>query len=395
MKVEINKEEIVVSIMLILIFAFFIFIYINTGIIANEQGGIITKTCFVATIFMGFLSLILWLSFGGKNSKIQIDYNVEFHPPKDINSAKIGYLYHKAKEVNKDTIISLILYLADKGYIKINGKLVKKENLILDMENKIQELKEQKKELLKKKNIILALKVEETIKIYEKNKINYIKPTTHSKRENIYLTKVKEYDGFDSLEAVVFKELFKDKKKVKILEIYDLDQIIEKAKILLKKAYRKTIYDENSIKSKFLNSIMSIASVLIFIIGCLVKDMQMGDITTLIYIIAFISVAFITFSNLVMLKNTEYGERQINKIKLFREFILTVEKDAIKILLKNHPSYYYEILPYAYILGVSDEWINKFNKIKIEEKYTGTYDLKSQKSFDNLVYSFIENAQNN
>ena len=40
----------------------------------------------------------------------------------------------------------------------------------------------------------------------------------------------------------------------------------------------------------------------------------------------------------------------------------------------DDPKYFYDILPYAYVLGVSDAWVKKFEDIAVEppEWYNGT-----------------------
>ena len=60
------------------------------------------------------VSIILWYLFG--KDDIVID-TVEFYPPEGFNSLEIGYLY-KGKAETKD-VTSLLIYLANKGYLKI------------------------------------------------------------------------------------------------------------------------------------------------------------------------------------------------------------------------------------------------------------------------------------
>ncbi len=55
-----------------------------------------------------------------------------------------------------------------------------------------------------------------------------------------------------------------------------------------------------------------------------------------------------------------YGE-----ILGFKEFIETAELDRINELVRKRTFLLYNILPYAYVLGLTDKWINKFNTIKI------------------------------
>ncbi|MBR1890753.1 MAG: DUF2207 domain-containing protein, partial [Clostridia bacterium] len=47
-------------------------------------------------------------------------------------------------------------------------------------------------------------------------------------------------------------------------------------------------------------------------------------------------------------------------------YILVAEKDKLEMLVKDNPSLFFEILPYAYVLGVSDVYMKKFEDIKIE-----------------------------
>ena len=48
------------------------------------------------------------------------------------------------------------------------------------------------------------------------------------------------------------------------------------------------------------------------------------------------------------------------------DFIVVTEEDKIKVMLEENPELYYKVLPYAQVLGVTDEWENKFKNILIE-----------------------------
>lgn len=58
------------------------------------------------------------------------------------------------------------------------------------------------------------------------------------------------------------------------------------------------------------------------------------------------------------------GEKQLGKILGFKNFIQTAEADRIKMLVEQNPNFYYEVLPYAFVLGVSDKWIKHLNVIQ-------------------------------
>ena len=70
-------------------------------------------------------------------------------------------------------------------------------------------------------------------------------------------------------------------------------------------------------------------------------------------------------------------------------FLETAEKERLETLVFDNPKYYYDILPYAYVLGVSDVFTEKFEGIALEppEWYRGT------SAFDRvLMFSFMNST---
>lgn len=49
----------------------------------------------------------------------------------------------------------------------------------------------------------------------------------------------------------------------------------------------------------------------------------------------------------------------------FKEFITVTEQDKIKFMLEENPELFYDVLPYAQVLGVTNEWENKFKDITL------------------------------
>ena len=69
---------------------------------------------FIFPILFLLISFYLWCKFGKDDRVIE---TVEFYPPEEFNSLEVGFLY-KGYANNKD-VTSLLIYLANKGYIKI------------------------------------------------------------------------------------------------------------------------------------------------------------------------------------------------------------------------------------------------------------------------------------
>ena len=57
--------------------------------------------------------------------------------------------------------------------------------------------------------------------------------------------------------------------------------------------------------------------------------------------------------------------KTLGEIVGFRDFLLLAEKDKLEMLLEDNPQYYYDILPYANVLGVSDVWQDKFKELNV------------------------------
>lgn len=72
----------------------------------------------------------------------------------------------------------------------------------------------------------------------------------------------------------------------------------------------------------------------------------------------------------------------------FKNFLEVAEKDKLEMLLEENPQYYYDILPYANVLGVSDKWENKFKDLTIQPPaYVSGPDLIDLHIYASLVRS--------
>lgn len=63
---------------------------------------------------------------------------------------------------------------------------------------------------------------------------------------------------------------------------------------------------------------------------------------------------------------SEYGNAVLGRCVGFRQFLITAEKDKLQALLADSPEYFYDILPYANVLGVSKLWSDKFEGLSIQ-----------------------------
>lgn len=82
-------------------------------------------------------------------------------------------------------------------------------------------------------------------------------------------------------------------------------------------------------------------------------------------ILSVISCVTAAASSLIISRTKEYTE-QLNEIVGFRNFITLAEKDRLEKMLEDDPEFYFHILPYAQVLGVSDKWEEKFKEITVQ-----------------------------
>lgn len=119
------------------------------------------------------------------------------------------------------------------------------------------------------------------------------------------------------------------------------------------------------------------------------------DLTYLIgYIIGIMCVIGMNVCLIYLPKRTKYGSEMLGKLKGFKNFMETVEKEKIEKMVLENPNYFYDILPFAYVLDVSDKWIKKFEVISLQAPtwYNGSnaFDIST---FGTFVNSTMVSAQ--
>ncbi len=369
--------------------------FVDAGLAVNSN----IYLMFIIPIAALIISFLLWFIFGRDNRVVE---TVEFYPPEGFNSLEVGFLY-KGKANSKD-VVSLLIYLANKGYIKISDNT--DESLF-------------------------------------------------SKADGFKITKLKDYDGNDANERLFLGGLFKDtavRDEVTKDELYDkfyvttnkiLDNINDKEnknKIFEKKASRKSII---IILLMLVSIITTIAiptleyagsgeiAMTLFICAFYIPFYAVGIFAKIPLLFRVIWLGFTIFHSSVffsalpikdavtsepiyligvivgvlcligmilcfkyMPKRTPYGNEILGKIRGFKNFLETAEKDKLEAMVNSNPTYFYDILPFTYVLGVSDKWIKKFETINMQAPswYDG-HDAFSVVAFGTFIGSTMTSAQ--
>lgn len=349
---------------------------------------------FLVPVLFMLLTVFMWFKFGRDEKVIE---TVEFYPPKGFNSAEVGFLY-KGKADSND-VISLLIYLANKGYIKI---------------------------------------------------VEFEEHSLFVKSQAFKLIKLKDYEGDNEIERMFLTGLFRRSKKLNITDLSDIlksgnlpqtDDLHEEyeevtsadlknsfyttlndiVKILNRNENKLEIFEKSSLgKGVFIGVLIAIVYVLITVkpfleyggdaplliallfpgIGFTVLFAMVFGKTKIqvkvfglvwglgfggmpwammvlpalladpMYIAAYITGLACVFVMVIMFKlmpkRSAYGNELLGKIKGFKNFLETAEKPKLETLVMQDPAYFYNILPYTYVLGVSDKWIKKFEVIALQ-----------------------------
>ena len=365
---------------------------------------------YIFPILFPILCYNLWKKYGKDDKVVK---TIEFNPPDSMNSLDVGF-YYKGIATDKD-VISLLLYFANKGYLKISKTQVPK--LFGTRESfTITKLKEYDGNDWCEKTFLEGLfrkrRKDQSPYLIGIQTIPSNKVTEEDLKDNFYITirhilndkKSKENQDkiFDSksvrkkgsiMAAIVITFLM-----IIIppfLTTYDFigtffPLFIAALAISIYTYYTAKALEE---KTKKLPSILLMTLVIIIVL-CISFFafpnvlLAFDSITLTGYLIGLICIIIMTIFYRIIPKRTPYGIEILGKIKGFKEFIETAEKDKLETLVQDNPTYYYDILPYAYVLGVSNTWMKKFESMSYQPPnwYEGSTDFHIS-DFDHFMFS--------
>ncbi|MBQ8685901.1 MAG: DUF2207 domain-containing protein [Clostridia bacterium] len=113
---------------------------------------------------------------------------------------------------------------------------------------------------------------------------------------------------------------------------------------------------------------MALAQLIVVALGVLIFVLGFAKHISTEYerlVIGVFSVLPVLLSRGVLSRTQKYCDK-LGDVLGFKEFIVVTEEEKIAFMLKEDPELYYKVLPYAQVLGVTDEWEKKFENILIE-----------------------------
>ena len=290
--------------------------------ITNNYGLLCLFIC-LAIIVISIISVISWKKYGKNLEKRS--RTVELYPPDELDAAQIGYIYGETSV--KKLTAALIIQLASKGYISIN-------------------------EVEKKK--------------YEIKKLG----NADSKKLSI-------------TEQIVYLELFKNGDVNLLSNDASFPKVFEKVSACLENTIDKKVNDIDSRKTMNKIFILLFVSIIAWIVAYLyIRDLNPNY--DILYKISLIAIFITGFFSIFMNRRTAYGEIIYAKVSGFKDYLITAEKNQLDYLVEENANYFYDILPYTYILNISDKWIKTFDKNNVPN-----IDLNALDFYEDGLFMFM------
>lgn len=129
----------------------------------------------------------------------------------------------------------------------------------------------------------------------------------------------------------------------------------------LKENYRYKWKNGSKIAILFVQILIAVLFSIIFIFGFATHLM-----TRMEKFLLSVAVFVCTFATSNKLNRTDEKREMLGNILGFKDFIMYTEEEKIKFMLEDNPELFYKVLPYAQVLGVTDEWENKFKNITLQ-----------------------------
>lgn len=351
-----------------------------------------TYLLFIIPLVAVGIALLLWYKFGKDDMVVE---TVEFYPPEEFNSLEIGYLY-KGKAANED-VVSLLVYLANKGYIQI----IETEEKSLFSKSKgfkLRKLKDYDGDNVNERLFLNGLFTKKTSISSLISSVN--KADNQNENINNEFTEVTSFDLYDNFYITmnrIMANINNKENKNKIFEkntfgksiiiilmiIISLFTIIgiptleyggisEAGMTLFLTLFYIPFYSVIFTKKIptlfriFWGSFTIFHSLMFFITLPITEAIIDNKIYLFGFLFGIACIAAMIFLFKSMPKRTPYGNEILGRIKGFKNFLETAEKEKLEAMVMENPTYFYDILPYTYVLGISDKWIEKFETIGLQ-----------------------------
>lgn len=325
-----------------------------------------------------FVLVVILLAASGRR-RVEAEA-VEFGPPEGMNSADVGYIIDGETD-NRD-VVSLLIFWADRGFIEIHQP--DEKNMTFKKLKDLPQDANDYEKILFGKMFVLSDSIDIRDMRYEfADTVNSAKKRIREKyntaQNRVYTKKSVAFRYLATvLAAVPVAAAAVTAVYLESMEIFTavmmgvvfVGLVGWLGALLISDSVCRRKSDKKSARiGKLVGGILILAGVTAF--SCLLFSAYLG---WWVVLPAAAALVMALLSGL-MPRRTEQGAQWAGRILGLKRFIETAEADRIKMMVRDDPASFYHILPYAYVLGVTDEWAKRFESIALEPPrwYYGYY----------------------
>lgn len=383
----------------------------------TRQAGANTLPFYILTailVILAVFGIVLWRKYGVDPPIVE---PVEFYPPDHLSAPEIGYL--SEGEIKGDHVVSILLSLADKGYVKIvethrqAGKVFKRDKT----DYRIVKLKDYDGKVIGEKEFMDGLFKygRESVTVDDlKNSFYKTVESIKKKVEKKYQDKLMDKKADDIAAGLRLAGCIGMIALVIVSKITNGSPFIEDGDwfwsiILLLVVIALPISGFygiasriNSVKHGFKGVLKVAGSLLAILIGfgmaCIFDVCIVTQIVPYLIGLAAIFVIYVVAA--LCERKSDFYADILGKIRGYKNFLKTAEKERLEALAEEDHDFFYKTLAFAFALGVTSVFAEKFKSLAIEPPSWYETDNFSHDSFSsvymmNSLSSMMNDASSN
>ena len=327
---------------------------------------------------------ILWFLYGRDKHMVK---TLEFYPPDDLTPGEIGFLVDGSAD--KQDVISSIVYLADKGYIEIE-EIDRRNFRFIAVREPGAEVPQYIRSIYKgifpgTSNVRTSAQIGASTTFGKKylsarqQLANMFKGTNAITRPDSVMAR-----AACTVASIIPSAAFVTWATANGDEMGGIALGWAAIHLLISIKLMCSVYDNVRTTAKVKTVLKSIGAIWFFTIGVGMLPLVSDALSILTRTKALIVVGCLVFGTLISMffaviaiaKTDKYTDL-LGRVLGFRDFIKTAELDKLNELVESDPQYFYHIMPYAYVFGLSSKWIRNFEDLPMVAPswYRGPHDF--------------------
>ena len=359
---------------------------------------------FVLLLLAAVIGFVLWRKYGRDPKIIE---TAEFYPPKGLSAPEVGYLDEGA--ISGNHVISMLLSLADKGYLKITEIEVpsgfRKKKMKTDYE--ISKVKEYDGNVIGESTFMKNL-FEDGARssVTAKELTNSFYTTVNAIKNQIK----EHYEGklYDD-KAKGFAWVLRGISVAGVIALVIISRLSTGAPMLeggIISGIMMLVFqiippiagfaglsnwvnaNKSSVVGRFFGFILWAGLILVGLFLAVILETVMGPQIVFFLIGMFLCFA-VMFMGALCERKTDFYADILGKIRGYKNFLQVAEKDRMEQLAEEDPSYFYKNLAYAFALGVTSVYAKHFAGLAQEppDWYVTTHDYSGGQVFDSTGFT--------